>query len=235
MKTWSPFEVLMLSLGMLLVTQCIHIRPGAYMVLAMTTSVALSTRSVRLSKWLLMLASSAGFLTTSLIVAPLSYRSGHGIWHSLYIDPVLLRRATDATLRSLASISCTLLLLCSRSPVEWAAEVPKGNAWRFVADLLVLMERYFYILRDSAKAILSAQEARLSHVSRKREAFSFALMCATLLSRAEYRARRLQDALDARLYTGELSVRRRHSDFNSLRTACIAAMLVFAFAAGRVL
>jgi energy-coupling factor transporter transmembrane protein EcfT len=110
--------------------------------------------------------------------------------------------------------------------------MPGGTMWRFLADLLVLMERNFYLLRDSATSIFIAQDVRLSRISRKRELRSFSLLCASLLSRAEQRSRNLQDALDARLYNGELAVRRVHARRNPFRMVSIFTLIVVVVVAG---
>jgi energy-coupling factor transporter transmembrane protein EcfT len=235
MKDWHCAEVLTLSLGMLLAAQCVSFLPGELIVLSTTTTVVLATRSVRPRRWILMLLTPAGFLLSSLLVAPLAFAPHHDLAHSFYFDSLLLRKAEIATLRSLASVSCTLLLLCARSPVEWTAEMPGGTTWRFFADMLVLMERYFYLLRDSAKSILVAQEARLSRISRRRQVHSFALLCSALLARAEDRADRLQRALDARLYNGELVVRRSSHPLCGWRLAWILLLVASVVLAGRYL
>lgn len=235
MKDWHCGEVLALAIGLLLVAQWISPYPGCLLILATTSAVVLLTGSARPRNWLMMLLTPAGFLLTSFAVAPLCYRAHVDLLHSFYIDPELLRRVELVSLRSLASASCTLMLLCARSPVEWAAELPGGTAWRFLADLLVLMERYFYLLRDSARAILVAQEARLSHVSWRRQIVSFSLLCSTLLMRAEQRAARLEDALEARLYTGELVVRRAPIPRSNRRLVLILLLVVAVAVVGKFL
>lgn len=234
MSRWNPWEILALSLGLLVAAQCVPARRGAWMVLVLTTVVALATRAFPLQRWCKLLCAPAGFLAVSTVVASLTVNLHHGSAPSLLLDPPTLAKTTDAMLRSIASLSCTLLL-GSRSPVQWAAQLPSGSAWRFLADLAILMERYFYLLRDTARSIHRAQQARLAFVSRRVQIRSFALLCAALLGRTEDRSLRLQSAMDARLYTGELALRAPCPPLNALRMAWILALPIAVILLGRIL
>lgn len=234
MSHWSPWEILALALGLLVAAQCVPPRPGAWIVLALTTLLALTTRAYSCSRWCKLLCASAGFLAVSTVVAALTVDLRRGLPAGISLDAVLLTKATDAALRSVASLSCTLLL-GARSPAEWAAQLTRGSASRFLADLAILMERYFYLLRDAARSIHRAQQARLGFASRQSQLRGFALLCAALLARTEDRAQRVQRAMEARLYQGELVLRAPCAPLNPFRMAGIVALPIVVIVLGRSL
>lgn len=234
MKDWHAAEVLILSLGLLLTAQLADGPAVEFCIFGVAAAVMLGSRSMPVKRWLLFVLAPVGFLLPSTLLAALCYRSEHALWNSLYFDGALLHRAGWAALRSLVSVCCTLLLLGARTPAEWAAELPRGGYGRFFGDLLVLMERYSLMLKEAARAIQRAQAARLAEISYRRKVVSFALLCASLLTRAELRATRLQDAMDARLYRGEIHLKRRDCRLRPWRLGLIIALLCALLAAGRV-
>jgi cobalt/nickel transport system permease protein len=233
MKDWHAAEVLTLSLGLLLAAQIAGGLAAELCIFGVAAAVMLGSRSMPMKRWLLFVLTPVGFLLPSTLFAALSYRPGYALWNSFYFDGALLHRAERAALRSLVSVCCTLLLLGARTPAEWAAEFPRGGYSRFLGDLLVLMERYSLMLKDAARAIQKAQAARLAEISYRRKTVSFALLCASLIMRAELRATRLQDAMDARLYQGEIRLKKRVCRLRVWRLGLIIALLCALLAAGR--
>lgn len=103
--------------------------------------------------------------------------------------------------------TAAMLVLATTTPMtrllRWTQRrgVPAG-----VVEVADLTYRFVALLLDTASAVHQAQDARLGYRTRGAMLRSSSQLAATVLARAWARARRLQDGLEGRGYTGSLLV-----------------------------
>ena len=100
-------------------------------------------------------------------------------------------------LTAMASISC-LYVLSLNTPMTEILDV--------LIELMLLTYRFIFILLEEARAVLTAQKARLGNRDVKTAVRSFGQMASVLFVRALKRSDALYHAMEARCYDGQLKV-----------------------------
>jgi cobalt/nickel transport system permease protein len=136
-----------------------------------------------------------------------------------------LAAAGDLALRSLAAVSC-LLMLATTTPAahlaSWLARLP---GLRPVAEIALLTYRFIFVFLAAAANIYTAQQSRLGYADNRRSLRSLGLLAASVGRKAFLTARDLNIALTARGYQGRLSYHQPTGPANPARLAAIALIL----------
>lgn len=194
-------EKALLSLGMLVLAIALPPWPGAAMVgLAMLAVTFLAAR-VPFGIWCAAAAAPAGFLLTG--AATLLVSLGP---HGLALAPEGAAQAGLLVLRSMAALSCLLLLSLTTPVTDLLSGLRRLGVPRDIVEVALLMYRFLFLLADQALAMNHAQQARLGHSTRRRWLRSLGRLVANLLPQTLDRARRLEAGLAARGWEGEMRV-----------------------------
>ena len=136
-----------------------------------------------------------------------------------------LAAAGEMALRSLAGVSC-LLMLATTTPAaylaSWLARIP---GLRPVAEIALLTYRFIFVFLAAAAQIYTAQQSRLGYINTRRSIGSLALLAANVGRKAFLTARDLGVALSARNYQGHLTYRPPGRVSSPARLAAILAFL----------
>jgi cobalt/nickel transport system permease protein len=100
-----------------------------------------------------------------------------------------------------------------------------------IAEMMLLMYRFIFLLTDTAETMNAAQAARLGHITYRGHMKSLSLLIANLMPRAFARAHALEIGLAARGWRGELRVLRpvRRASATGLSIILALEVLVLLF------
>ena len=124
----------------------------------------------------------------------------------LVVEPDGLQRAVQVLSRSMAGVSCVLLLATTTPLSDLLAGLRRLRVPPTLVDVAALMYRMVFGLLESAVRIHRAQAARLGFVDARAARRSVGLLGAATLRQAWLRSQRLEEGLAGRGYTGELTV-----------------------------
>jgi cobalt/nickel transport system permease protein len=127
--------------------------------------------------------------------APVLGLSAAGAWTALL-----------AGLRAAGALAVTLCFACTVPPATWMALLRRARLPEPLLDLLMLVHRTLFLLDDTLRAILRAQDNRLGFRTARVAFRSTARAAASLFLRSLERAARLERGLAARGYTDGLIV-----------------------------
>lgn len=128
--------------------------------------------------------------------------------------------------RSLGGISALAFLMLTTPLDEMIQVIYQIGIPSYVAEVMIVMYRFIFVLADTANQIRQAQDARLGYCSLRRGYESLGSLAAMLFINAFRRGQRLQTALDARGYTGELHMLDDMPLVSTTRLAAIVVMSV---------
>lgn len=144
-----------------------------------------------------------GFVALGTLAQVLVLDPGGG-WPWLRIDPAQLPAAGFTALRSLTAL-CALLLLALTTPLtDLALICRRFGPLREIADVVLMMFRFIWLLLDCLETGRRSQENRLGYTTPRRALRSGGMLAASLLPRVIDRGRRLERGLAARGLDGEL-------------------------------
>lgn len=175
----------------------------------------------------------AGFLAASLLAVFFSVSSTPfpayssfqiGAWY-IGITGDNLVMAYTLALRSLAAVSC-LLMLATTTPVAYAvALLSRFAVLRPFVEITLLTYRFIFVVLSTAGQIYTAQQSRLGYSSWRRSLSSISVLAACLGRKSFLTARDLFTALTARNYQDRLVFRYPSQNIHSIRLAFIAVIL----------
>lgn len=145
-----------------------------------------------------------------------------------------LAAAGKLLLRSLAAVSC-LLMLATTTPVAYmAAWFARFPGLRPVSEIALLAYRFIFVFLSAAGQIYTAQQSRLGYAGPRRSLNSLALLAANVGRKAFLTANDLGNALAARNYQGRLTHYYPPQPVSPYRLAAILSLLAALAAAGVV-
>jgi cobalt/nickel transport system permease protein len=127
------------------------------------------------------------------------------LWH-IGIAPHGLELAGRVGARAFAGLTCLLFLALTTPAADLAAGMRRIGVPAEIAEMMLLMYRFVFLLTDTAETMNAAQAARLGHITYRRHMKSLSLLIANLMPRALARAHALEIGLAARGWRGELRV-----------------------------
>lgn len=145
-----------------------------------------------------------------------------------------LETARDILLRSIAAVSC-LLMLAATTPVAgiiaYSFRVP---GLRPVGEIALLTYRFIFVFLAAAGQIYTAQQSRLGYADNRRSLRSLAVLAANVGRKAFVTARDLSLSMAARNYQGRLAGCQADKPVKPLRLAAIVAALAAVAAAALI-
>lgn len=135
-----------------------------------------------------------------------------------------LAAAQALLLRSLAAVSC-LLMIATTTPVAYVtAYLSRFPVIGSIAEIAALTYRFIFVFLAAAGQIYTAQQSRLGYADPRRSVHSIALLSANVGRKAFLGARDLTIALNARNYHSRLSYHCPTQSVKPLRLAFILAI-----------
>lgn len=150
----------------------------------------------------------------------------------LGVTPAGLAAAGDLFLRSLAAISCLIMLAATTPAAYLAAWFARLPGLRPVSEIALLTYRFIFVFLAAAAQIYTAQQSRLGYAGPRRSLRSLALLAANVGRKTLLTARDLNIALAARNYQGRFTHRYPPQVANPARLCAICALLAGLAAAG---
>jgi cobalt/nickel transport system permease protein len=118
--------------------------------------------------------------------------------------------AVEATLRSLAAVTCLALLILTTPVADLVPLLGRVGVPRVVRELILLIYHMVFIILERAATGRQAQTTRQGYDGFGRSLRSAGLLASTLFQRTLDRGRRLEIGLAARGYTGDLPLPVEH-------------------------
>ncbi len=140
-----------------------------------------------------------------------------GSWESIL-------QGVQLIVTAMAAVSCLYFLSLNTTMTDILAVLRRLHCPALMAELMLLIYRYIFVLLDVAYYISTSQNARLGHKDLRTSLHSFAGLVQALFIRAMKRSRNLYDAMEARCYDGEIRVL---EESHPARAGHIAAIAVF--------
>ncbi|GAB6137064.1 cobalt ECF transporter T component CbiQ [Halanaerobaculum tunisiense] len=161
---------------------------------------------------LFMISSSFLFISIIPIIISISRENNQFLWYlnlwgiNLGISNNNIIFTSHLILKSLATVSCLYFLSLTTPMVEIISILRKFKLPEILIELMILIYRLLFIFLESAEQIRVSQLSRLGYSSFKKSLFSVSQLFSNLFIEVYYRARKLQIALEARGYKGEIKV-----------------------------
>lgn len=221
-------EKALLGLGLLGLALLAPPWPTGLAILLVTTLAVTAGAGVTLATWLKVLSAPLGFVLTG--AATLLVTVGP---HGLALAPGGLSAAVTLTLRATAAIAGLLTLTLTTPATELVTALRRVKVPAEIVEIALLTHRFLLVAGDTAQAMTTAQAARLGHTDWKRRIRSTGMLAANLLPRTLDRARRVEQGLAARGWTGaSLAVLSPARPVSPIRLAAIVATLAALAALG---
>ncbi len=145
-----------------------------------------------------------------------------------------LAAAGDLLLRSLAAVSCLLMLAATTPAAHLAACLARIPGLRPVSEIALLTYRFIFVFLAAAGQIYTAQQSRLGYAGPRRSLRSLALLAANVGRKTLLAVRDLDIALAARNYRGSLAHRSPSRPVSLARLAAIIFFLTALAVAGLI-
>ena len=126
------------------------------------------------------------------------------VW--LSSGPESLDHAVHIVTRALGATAAMNFLAMTTPLVDLVDLFRRMRVPAILIDVMTVMYRFIFVLLGSLNRMYVAQDSRLGYGSRRRSMINAALLGSRLFIDAYQRSQRLQTALDARAYDGELRV-----------------------------
>ncbi len=117
-----------------------------------------------------------------------------------------LYKGIQMILTALASVSCLYFLSFNTPMTDILSVLRKLHCPDLIAELMLLIYRYIFVLLDISFSISVSQDSRLGNRDFRTSMKSFGAMASVLLIRAMAKSGALYDAMEARCYDGRLLV-----------------------------
>jgi cobalt/nickel transport system permease protein len=197
----SLAEKSLLAFGMLLIAVSVSSWQAALLVAALMIGATLFGAGVAFPLWWKTMTVPIGFLFAGVFTLIFQVQ----LWH-IGIAPHGLELAGRVGARAFAGLTCLLFLALTTPAADLAAGMRRIGVPAEIAEMMLLMYRFVFLLTDTAETMNAAQAARLGHITYRRHMKSLSLLIANLMPRALARAHALEIGLAARGWRGELRV-----------------------------
>ncbi|MEV0325981.1 cobalt ECF transporter T component CbiQ [Micromonospora echinospora] len=197
-----PGEKALLALGLLVCAVALPTWPGA--ALAGTAAALLLVGPARVPVPVLLRAARvpALFIATSAVPLLVSVHSPTRLsW-----NPAGVGTAATTTGRAAAALLCLLLFSATTPLSDVLPRLVRLGVPAAVTEVAALTYRMLFLLVDSVRAVREAQAARLGYRTWRTAYRSLSGQAGAIFVRAFTRARRLEEGLAVRGYTGSLAV-----------------------------
>lgn len=168
---------------------------------------------VPLSRYLSLLAVPLAFLVMNAAVLGLSIRREPLELFSFSLGGWCLTAGRDTVfyalrvfLTAMAGVSCLYFLSLSTPMTDLVVYLRRLGLPGLIAELMLLIYRFIFVLLECAHAIAVSQDARLGNRDFKTSLLSFSALVSSLFVRAVNRSGILYDAMESRCYDGVLDV-----------------------------
>ena len=223
-----------LALGMMAVSLCV---PGwmvqGLIILIMWIALLAGAR-VRPRDALHCAAIPLGFIALSSAAQLISLHFEHGT-PVLGVSTAALLPAARVALRSFACVSALLWLALTTPLTDVLQLLRRFGLGSELSDIALMMFRFVWLTLDCLESGVRSQANRLGYVGYRRGLHSTGLLMASLLPRVLGRARRLENGLAARGYSGELRFIQVHRPVSRPRQMAIVTLLAAVAVFGRML
>ena len=145
--------------------------------------------------------------------------------------PAALARTGELFGRALGGTSVLAFLTLTTPLDEMIGVLRRVGVPSYIAEVMTVMYRFIFVLAETASQVRLAQDARLGYSSLRRGYASVGTLAAMLFIHSYRRGQRLQMALEARGYDGEL---RMPDDLPALSKTRLVAILATALALGAI-
>ncbi|GEL20542.1 cobalt ECF transporter T component CbiQ [Pseudonocardia asaccharolytica] len=197
-----PGEKAFLSLGLLVCAVALPPWPGALLVGAVAAALLLGPAGVRPGQAWRVLSVPLGFVTVGSL--PLLVAVGGTPW--IRFEPAGLPLALELAARATAAL-LSLLLFAATTPLsDTLPRLARLGVPAAVTEVATLIYRMLFLLLDSVHAVREAQASRLGFRTWSTSYRSLSAQGGAIFVRAFDRARRLEDGLALRGYSGSLRV-----------------------------
>lgn len=204
----STAEKALLSIGLLLVAVTSPAPWVSLLILGTAMTIAIALARVPARGYLLALLAPASFVIigSAVIAVHIGTPPPDAVWSwgPFSTTPQSLLLAAQVTTRSMAAFSA-LLLLASTTPMsDILSGLRRLRVPEVLIDIASLIYRLLFALLGAASTIMEAQRARLGYSSGRAARRSVGALGGAVLMQAWGRARRLEEGLAGRGYTGSL-------------------------------
>jgi cobalt/nickel transport system permease protein len=220
-----PAEKALLSLGLLGCAVTLPPWPGAPIVATAAVTTMLAAARIPWRTLLRAARTPLAFMVVGIL--PLLVSLGGS--HLLTWNPTGLAAASQLAGRATASLLCLLMFAATTPLAEVLPRLARLGIPPAVTDIAALIYRMLFTLLDSATTVRESQATRLGYRTWAGTYRSLASQAAAIFVRAFDRARRLEEGLALRGYTGDLRVDlapRRISPWFLLFTVLLLAAVV---------
>lgn len=105
-----------------------------------------------------------------------------------------------------SAISCLYFLTLNTTMTDILGVLRKLHTPKLMCELMLLIYRFIFVLLDTAYYLRTAQNARLGYRTFRSSLGDFALLVQAIFIKSMKRSRALYDAMESRLYDGEIKV-----------------------------
>ncbi|RKN34093.1 cobalt ECF transporter T component CbiQ [Micromonospora musae] len=201
-RSRHPGEKALLSLGLLACAVILPPWPGA--LLSGLAAAVLLVGPARVSPAVVLRAARVPLLFVATSTVPLVVTVHAPI--RLSVNPAGFGTAAHTAGRSVAALTCLLLFSATTPLSEVLPRLQRLGVPAAVTEVAALTYRMLFLLVESVRAVREAQAARLGFRTWRTAYRSLAGQAGAIFVRAFSRARRLEEGLALRGYTGSLAV-----------------------------
>lgn len=199
-RSRHPGEKAVLALGLLGCAVGLPPWPGALIVGAVAAALLLWPVRLRPGQLLRLLRAPMVFIVVGAV--PLLIRIGDGV----HLDPGGVPKAAELSGRALAALLCLLLFAATTPLSDTLVRLERLGVPPAVAEVAALVHRMLYLLLDTIATVRAAQAGRLGFRTWRSTYRSVAGQAGAVFVGAFDRARRMEEGLALRGYTGSLRV-----------------------------
>ncbi|TDC42564.1 cobalt ECF transporter T component CbiQ [Micromonospora sp. KC213] len=201
-RSRHPAEKALLSLGLLACAVILPPWPGA--ALSGAAAVVLLVGPARVAPAVVLRAARVPLLFVATSTVPLLVTMPAPA--RVTLDPAGPALAAQTAGRSVAALACLLLFSATTPLSDVLPRLHRLGVPPAVSEVAALTYRMLFLLMESARAVRAAQAARLGFRTWRAAYRSVAGQAGAVFVRAFDRARRLEEGLALRGYTGSLAV-----------------------------
>ncbi|TDC85632.1 cobalt ECF transporter T component CbiQ [Micromonospora sp. KC606] len=201
-RSRHPAEKALLALGLLVCAVSLPPWPGA--ALSGAVAAVLLVGPARVSPAVVLRAARVPLLFVATSTVPLLVTMPAPA--RLSVDPAGPALAAQTAGRSVAALACLLLFSATTPLSDVLPRLHRLGIPPAVTEVAALTYRMLFLLMDSARAVREAQAARLGFRTWHTAYRSLAGQAGAVFVRAFHRARRLEEGVALRGYTGSLAV-----------------------------
>ncbi|GAB6100467.1 cobalt ECF transporter T component CbiQ [Halanaerocella petrolearia] len=214
LRSIHPGEKLLFAiLTMIICLVANSIVTSLFIILLMVGAIILGAKiSSQVVIKLFMIPSSFLLISIMPIIISISRANNHFLWYlnlwgiNLGISRQNIIFALQLTFKSLATVSSLYFLALTTPMVEIISVLRKLKLPEIFIELMLLIYRLLFIFLESAEQIRISQLSRLGYSSFRKSLSSLSQLVSNLFIEVYHRARKLQIALEARGYKGQIKV-----------------------------